>query len=167
MSQTSLPEPKRSPKPPPPTVVAAALGVWKESRSELELPISGRSMFPMLREGNRITIRTGTVGLKLGDIAVFRRGREVIAHRVLHTGSSHGKTYWITQGDQCSCPDSVVYEDQVIGRVVGIWRAGQYTDLSNWNRRWAARCIALSARTKNALRRYIWKLLAWVAPASE
>ncbi|MDI9643815.1 MAG: hypothetical protein QFX35_01200 [Candidatus Verstraetearchaeota archaeon] len=59
--------------------------------------------------------------IRQGDVIVFRR-YVLIAHRVLWSARIHGRTYFITRGDQCPYIDSPVDSRILVGRAKRKWR---------------------------------------------
>lgn len=81
----------------------------------------GPSMFPLIGTGDLITVRPhGDV--TVGDIILFRKGDEIICHRLVKVFEKDGRTYIQTRGDSYSVPDEPVSAEQVLGKVIRIER---------------------------------------------
>ncbi|MFC1582672.1 helix-turn-helix transcriptional regulator [Planctomycetota bacterium] len=81
------------------------------------LPVCGRSMHPLLPEGSTVAVCPGRP--RLGDIAVFCRGSDLIIHRVVFKWNGR----LITMGDNSPVPDSPVRTENIIGTVKGVPRS--------------------------------------------
>ena len=79
----------------------------------VEFPITGNSMGAALPKGTIVRVALGAA-CAIDDIAVFRQGEAIVAHRMIHRGKSH----LITRGDARFAPDPPVPVDRVLGRVV-------------------------------------------------
>ena len=154
-------EPGQTDKPlrpaPSTQVVGAMLDLWKAENQELEVPIRGGSMRPLLREGDAVRVRPQALGYRPGDIVVFRAGQDLIAHRLLRRiPDGKGGRLLITQGDRCPRPDPSLPESAALGKVTGIRRAGRLIDLGGRWQGWRNRMAVMVLR----LRSYRFRLAA-------
>jgi signal peptidase len=114
-------------------VLLAALIVIIVMHLSREAPaaiVKGRSMLPLLREGDIVFIvacKPNEIGV--GDIVVFRSnyGNRLVIHRVIGVVYENGKYYYITKGDNNVIPDYSefdygigVNQARVIGKVFSI-----------------------------------------------
>ena len=97
---------------------------WRLSRGSLEadrtveLPVLSGSMRPRLAVGTSIGIRPATWrDLEPGDIAVFRRGERLTAHRVLILLSVGDRAVCFQKGD-LNDRGRWVRGDRIVGRVI-------------------------------------------------
>jgi hypothetical protein len=99
--------------------------VWLGS-SPVVVPVSGASMAPFLKDGDRVEVTLGErSSFGRGDLILFQRGREVVVHRFLATeggrflekGDAQERGNW---SEWPPCP----------GLVVALWREGQRLDLA-------------------------------------
>ncbi|MBM2832841.1 MAG: hypothetical protein HW406_2 [Candidatus Brocadiaceae bacterium] len=101
----------------------AVLDLWSQTRALHHIPITGRSMLPLIRKGDHVLVVHGCDGVRRGDVVVFRHEGKLIAHRVLHIyKETTGHRTFITKGDnspQCDPPWS---SREMVGRVSGIKR---------------------------------------------
>ncbi len=98
---------------------------------------SGASMAPAVCEGDLLTVvARPAAALQPGDIALYRAGRGVVAHRVV----SQVPGGVLCRGDAPSCVPEQVGEADVLGLVIAVHRP-------RW-RRWAARCRRIGARLR-------------------
>jgi len=82
--------------------------------------VSGYSMRPFLRSGDRIIVAAGPV--KKGDLLVFRQGENIVCHRLIAI-SPDGKTYFL-RGDCSPSAAEPVPRNAVTGRVVTVVKNG-------------------------------------------
>lgn len=90
----------------------------------------GQSMFPYLRPGDLLEVEPAKLlELKPGDIVVFRRGKNLIAHR-LHRLEGSGETLTgVSIGDSGVWQDEPLKPEMVPGRVVARIRNGEHKSL--------------------------------------
>jgi signal peptidase I len=146
--------PKRRPSPPDGRTLEAALAAWKQSGGEHLIPIGGRSMLPLIRDGDRVLVRHGQTEVRRGDIVVFRQGDQLIAHRVLRicqgdTGRDTGRDaghdtdlIFITKGDNVLHLDRPLPGSKILGRVLAVRRGNQHLSLNTAGWRLAGWLIA-------------------------
>jgi signal peptidase I len=92
---------------------------------------TGWSMLPAIWSGDTLVVDRVRAGqIQMGDIALVGRDGRLCAHRVVRLPEGPENQYWITQGDALPTPDRPVVENEFLGRVTEVFRAG--------------RCIALS-----------------------
>ena len=107
----------------------------------------GASMRPTIRGGETITIEPVSE-IKMGDIALYRADRGLIAHRVVGIRNGNGNApLFLTRGEAAGSTEEAVEEQQVWGKVVAVERNGQSIDLGGrWAKlRYRARSFARSA----------------------
>lgn len=117
---------------------AAEPSLWLTDQP-LTLTVVGDSMLPFLREGDRLTVvRARRQDLVPGQVVIFRRGAEVVAHRLLavrperflEKGDAQGRgNWWPWPGD--------------LGVAVALHRGDERVDLSTAQ---ALESMAASAR---------------------
>lgn len=142
--------PKREPSPLNGRTLKAVLAAWKQTGGQHLIPISGRSMLPLIRDGDRVLVRHGHTDVRRGDIVVFRQGDQLIAHRVLRicqggagrgTGRGTGPTF-ITKGDNVLHLDRPLSGSKILGRVLAVRRGNQHLSLNTAGWRLAGWLIA-------------------------
>jgi hypothetical protein len=110
------PPPAASPAPAPSLLPRELeIRLWMATRSPF--PFRGRSMFPVLREGDLLSCRPLDRDPLPGDIVVLCRDHRLVAHRVrvVLTGARV-----ITQGDARLRADPPVPLNQILGLVQGL-----------------------------------------------
>jgi len=91
------------------------------SGEEIALRVSGKSMCPLIRQGDSIRIeRCAPEVLGIGDIITFKRGGTYYTHRLLRTVTRDSVTRLMTKGDNEVNVDPPVSPAQILGRVVVI-----------------------------------------------
>jgi signal peptidase I len=113
----------------------------------------GQSMQPTIREGEAITVApTVAAHVKRGDILLYRCVRGVIAHRVVRIEHRPDRAMvFILRGDASDTCDDPVTLGQVLGKVVGVERAGRCIALDSWK-----------ASIWRQVRRYVSHLKEWL-----
>jgi len=96
------------------------------SFGSLRFAATGWSMLPTVwPEDTLVVERITSDRVRVGDIVLVGRGGRLCAHRLASKAESSGKAFWITQGDAMPAPDRPVSEDELLGRVVYLIRAGK------------------------------------------
>lgn len=106
-------------------VLQATLKVWGALGRQHAIAVHGHSMWPTIRDGDRIWIAFGAADIEPGDVIVYRTGSRRIVHRVLALWGRPGQRQLITQGDHSSRRDPSLEESQIVGRVVSVERSGR------------------------------------------
>lgn len=97
----------------------------------LQLRVVGDSMYPMLQADDAIWVAPASCKeLRRGDLIVLRQAGGLVTHRVVHRGPEG----WRTKGDNRLGLDPPFGEQEILGCVVAIERAGVRTELKDW--RW-------------------------------
>jgi hypothetical protein len=121
---------------------------------------TGRSMHPSIPAGSRLLVDFGRLPDRFGDVIVFRRGEQLIAHRLVGHRRTPDGGQWLARGDAEAFFDPPLDPDDVLGIVRAIARPdGRTEDLDAGRRRagllaavswWSGRGAGVGAR---ALRR--------------
>lgn len=94
------------------------------SFGELRFAATGWSMLPAIWPGDILVVeRVGGDHVRAGEVVLVGRDGRLCAHRVVSREGLSG--YWVTQGDAMLAPDLPVTDDQLLGRVVYLLRAGE------------------------------------------
>lgn len=115
------------PKPLSAPVLDAALDVWSQAGKQHFVAVTGRSMLPLIRDGDRVLITHSAGGVRRGDVILFRREGMLIAHRVLQSCEA-GSTF-VTKGDNAFDLDPTLNAREIVGRVRAIEREGRCMSL--------------------------------------
>lgn len=95
---------------------------------QLLAPVIGGSMLPWIRAGDCLVAAPVSVThLVPGDIVLFERGAELVAHRLIRRLGDKGKDedYLVTRGDWMTTEDPPLASAAVIGKVIAIDRRGR------------------------------------------
>lgn len=92
-------------------------------------PFIGKSMLPLIKPGDKPVIARARNYL-LNDIAVFKRGEKLMAHRVIYI-PPRGTDYLITRGDNNFKDDGEIKRKDILGKVVAVKRGGGEVKLSH------------------------------------
>lgn len=94
----------------------------------LEVPVFGISMFPFLMAGTVVRVQKCSIDkVKKGDVVFFESQPKIILHRVIKVGDG-----WIQcKGDSLLRLDSVIQQDQLMGRVVAYKRNRSFKSVNS------------------------------------
>ena len=121
--------PNTKPAPLPGYVLKAVLDVWGQAGKQHFIPIAGRSMVPLIEDGDHVLVAHGCAGVRRGDVVVFRHQGRLIAHRVLRIHSNDAGPTFVTKGDNTTQFDSPLSADEIVGRVLTVKRGDRYMSL--------------------------------------
>lgn len=83
-----------------------------------DIKLSGHSMWPTIKDGQKVYYSDSTTSLEIGDIILFKdTNNELVTHRIISNN--------ITKGDRCYFNDDKFTESQIIAKAIG-------TDLYFW-----------------------------------
>ena len=77
----------------------AAFAAYRSTKAGAWIGVTGWSMSPLIRPGDELYVEFGDRRPRRGEIAVFREGELMIAHRVVGGERSGSKELLITRGD--------------------------------------------------------------------
>lgn len=145
-AQTAIPE----------HVLQAALAFWREQRRIQWWQVTGRSMQPLLREGDELQVQHCSQALRPGDIAVFRLRGQWVAHRVVRIVGVFPHRWVTARGDNAAGDDPAIQEDAVAGRALALRRGADTIRLDT--RMWRIYGLAFVARARfGAGLRRVWR----------
>ncbi|NIN66981.1 MAG: signal peptidase I, partial [Anaerolineae bacterium] len=100
---------------------------------DLRFEARGRSMHPLVRDGDILLVRPAGHGeLAVGDIVLYRSPRRgIVVHRVVGIRRDGHERVLSVKGDAARHPDSAVLESHVAGKIVAIERSGRLIDPDN------------------------------------
>jgi signal peptidase I len=106
-----------------PDLIKSAVAFWSEAGKQNLIPVSGRSMLPVLQEGDFLLVDHTLQNVKPGHILVYRRGEDLIAHRIYRIqSSSDGRPIFLTKGDNSIQADKPVMNSEIIGTATAVYR---------------------------------------------
>jgi signal peptidase I len=98
----------------------------------IALRVHGTSMLPWVRPGDVALIRhTDNSGVRLGDVALYRRENHIYVHRIVSKSGSWHSAKLTAKGDAHPKPDGVLEQGELLGRVVRLYRDGSRIDLES------------------------------------
>lgn len=130
------------------TPIALAVELLRRGRP-VEIVAGGGSMWPLVREGDRLVIDPSTAP-RVGALAAVERNEHLVVHRVIRVGDAGV----LLHGDNLLGPDPVVTPGEVLGVVTRqVLRTGHAIDHGRlWMRaidRAAAHTIRLGRRPRH------------------
>ena len=108
-----------------------ALELWGQAGAQHWIAIEGRSMTPLLREGDAVLVSHGRQGVQRGCVVLFRQEGKLVAHRVLRISRDDGGSTLTTKGDSLRTLDAPVPAERIVGWVVAIERGGRQRRLDS------------------------------------
>ena len=138
------------------SILEAVLHLWGHARGQHWLSITGRSMFPVLREGDSILVAHGCTDVHRGDVIVFRHQGGLTAHRVICISGSDDYPTFITKGDNAARCDPPVDTNDIVGRVLAVKQGARCLPLDTPIWRMMGWLIAVNACAWRVLDRWSW-----------
>ena len=112
-------------------ICKSVIELWREAGKKCRREVSGTSMMPIIRDGNKVIIvYTHPKNIKLGDLIVFRSFENIVTHRVIGMHYIKCHKFFIEKGD-FFFNSSIVAEEDVIGKVIAIENTDGIIDLDN------------------------------------
>jgi signal peptidase I len=86
------------------------------SYGHVSLRVTGTSMWPALRPGDKVDIRAAQFDeVKIGALAAFSRHERIFVHRIVRKSTIDGRAALITRGDALPAEDPPVLESEFLG----------------------------------------------------
>src|SRR5258707_4465025 len=99
-------------------------------RGRISLRVHGTSMQPWVRPKDIAMIRQISIeSVRCGDVVLFRRQNRLLVHRIVEKRGSLNASQLFSKGDAHPTSDGVVQEQELLGRVMRIYRNGRRIDL--------------------------------------
>lgn len=99
----------------------------------IRIALSGNSMMPFLRQGDEaIVTRAAIYDLNTGDIVIFKKQEQYIAHRLLTKTIGINGYILTTKGDACKEADNPISENEIIGKVIQVTRNSNSVKLTGF-----------------------------------
>jgi signal peptidase I len=106
--------------------IAAALRL----RGHISLRVQGASMLPWVRPGDIARIQKVSMdATRCGDVVLFRRENRLFVHRIIEKGGTVDAAAFRAKGDAHPTCDGMVEQQELLGRVVRLYRGGRRIDL--------------------------------------
>lgn len=101
--------------------LASVVGRLLQENGYLEIPSSGTSMRPLIKEGDRCRFVTLTEAPRLGDILlVAGADGRLVGHRLIRVAGEGALLRYICKGDSNLLPDHPAAPSQVLGKLAVI-----------------------------------------------
>src|SRR6266436_8225020 len=92
-------------------------------RGRISLRVHGTSMQPWMRSKDIALIRqTPIENVRCGDVVLFRRENHLFVHRIVKKQGSLEAAQLLSKGDAHPTTDGILEEQELLGRVVRIYR---------------------------------------------
>lgn len=123
----------------PESYLAVALDLLRESGQAQWLPVTGRSMMPLIWPGDEVLVSADWQPAARGDMLTFVQDGQLNTHRLLKMTNVGGQMVYTTKGDNLWQPDPPLTATAVIGRVIAVRRGkkvwsenGRLWRIGNW-----------------------------------
>jgi signal peptidase I len=101
-----------------------------QRRGHISLRVQGASMLPWVRPGDIARIQKVSMdAIRCGDLVLFRRENRLFVHRIIEKGGAMDAAAFRAKGDAHPTCDGIVEQQELLGRVVRIFRRGRRIDL--------------------------------------
>lgn len=123
---------------------------------ELEIPSSGTSMRPLIREGDRCRFVPLTGRPSLGDILLVAEpdGR-LVGHRLIRVAKAGEETLYICKGDSNLNPDAPARAGQILGKMTDIRKRRFVLHADQGLARWWGRLLVRRPGLSRLVRLYV------------
>ena len=109
---------------------AAKIAAALQHRGRISLRVQGTSMLPWVRPGDIARIRKVSAdAIRCGDVVLFRRENYLFVHRIIEKRGAMESAEFRAKGDAHPTCDGVVEQQELLGRVVRLYRRGRRIDL--------------------------------------
>jgi signal peptidase I len=112
---------------PSPTIVQATLDLLTGHQGRIRLAVAGRSMVPLMHEGDQVVVQLAPERVQVGDVVVVKGHQGLVVHRVVRKLGQMGRVTYLTKGDAGFGLDPPVAASDILGQVVELERTGQRT----------------------------------------
>ena len=143
----------------PEPILDVVLDLWAQAGSKHEIPVSGNSMWPMLREGDQIRLLHGAADLRCGDIVAYQDKERLIIHRLIRRIEASGKTLYLMKGDNAAAMDPAVPARIILGRAVALRRTAKWRRVDTPLCRAVGWVIATTTLARRALSRRVKRVM--------
>ena len=89
--------------------------------------VVGCSMLPLLNSKTDRVLLISPRALRVGDIALYKRGSDYVLHRIIEIKKQGEKLYKM-RGDNCGFADALLKESEIIAVLNGFWRGDKYIE---------------------------------------
>ncbi|MGH8700369.1 MAG: S24/S26 family peptidase [Burkholderiales bacterium] len=101
-----------------------------ERRGRVCLRVHGTSMLPWVRPRDIVLVRRASPdAARCGDLVLFAQNGQLFLHRVIKKKERVGSLLVLVKGDAHPHPDAAVEPEELLGRVVRMYRGRRRVDL--------------------------------------
>lgn len=126
----------------------AATHLWQQAARPRMIVVTGNSMLPLLRAGDRVLVAPVNRPLRRGDIVVFTHENQLVIHRLIRFMELDHPCCLITKGDN-GPSDPPVPLAQVVGIVIALQRADVSISLATHRWQFLGWLLAVTAMRPN------------------
>ena len=109
---------------------AAEITAALQRRGHISLRVQGASMLPWVRPGDIARIRKVSMdAIRCGDVVLFRRENRLFVHRIIEKSGAMDAAAFRAKGDAHPTCDGMAGQQDLLGRVVRLYRGGRRIDL--------------------------------------
>ena len=99
-------------------------------QGRISLRVRGSSMLPWVRPGDIAVIRrAGVMDVRCGDVVLIHRESRLFVHRLVKKHGSLESTTFLAKGDAHPGDDGIIEGQEILGRVMKIYRGKRRIDL--------------------------------------
>jgi len=118
----------------------------KEPGDWIFIQTTGFSMWPFLREGERVIVKKVPMEeLKIGDIVLYHASNQVVCHRLVKKVVNKKRHLLYVRGDNSSSSSESISEEMFLGKAVGILGESGRVNLTGCKQQFINRLIVIVA----------------------
>ena len=118
----------------------------KETEEDLFFKTTGFSMWPFLKEGERLIIKkVPPETLNVGDLILYKANNQTICHRLVRKVSHREEQLLYARGDNSKSLPELITKQTFLGKAIGIIRNGKTVNFTTKRRRFINRLIVVIA----------------------
>ena len=106
-------------------IVESIVELWGQCGQQNTVPVSGRSMLPLLESGDQLKVQHGQNHVGVGDVITFYKDDMFVAHRIIKIKKKQNRHVIISKGDNAPQFDSPLRLQEIVGRVIAVERDGK------------------------------------------
>ncbi len=106
-------------------IVESIVEFWGQCGKQNFVPVSGRSMLPLLEPGDQLKVLHGQSHVDVGDVITFYKDDTFVAHRIMQIKTKQNRPVIISKGDNTPQFDPPLRLQEIVGRVIAVERNGR------------------------------------------
>ena len=105
----------------------------KDTPGTFTIRVVGRSMFPILKQGDKIRFRKVPLSeVSAGSLILYQDGKHLFSHRLIHKIKGKKKLFFLEKGDNTTS-FSWWSEDDYLGKIEEVERRGKVRNLEKFS----------------------------------